>query len=441
MDFQYKRNRFKAKDIDATDTGIRVKDALVLIQQSDYYDDIYASLKVDEIINDTIEIPGARKLIEAVDTESKRYYKVDVDKKYEELSFSASPDESNILLKFGPSENYPVDFTALPIYSAQSDFFENSCSMSKYANRLIKNERIEVVLDNLERIRSIYAEGREHHEYKYRILRDDKGNHFFRASTSTTHYKDYNIGLSVFVALVSLHRHMKTNEDQYSVNRCEYTESEIRVFFEKRGHRSTKIGDIKYLVELNNSEIKEGAVRFSGVFSILVEDNKADRDAIQEEKRRLGLPIEDDYIPGGQRELLLKPRPARLKYSIASIKHNVNPQRAIPAMSLSSKLRDNEKQIYADLETLGDPKSLGMIRNSIAEKLQRIQTESELGEFKSIMQRSVPEAIQNYHELLRLMNRLDLIAEDSVEAKEQLRYLFYEALLDRRNPGFGQTEA
>jgi len=440
-DFQYKNNKFTSKDIDPEDTGVKIKDALLLIRDSEYYDDIYAALKVGEIINETVAIPGTQMLISCVDAESKRYTKIDVSKKYEDLQFEISDDESVINIAFTPSDNYPVTFTASPIYSAQTDFFENSCSMSKYANRLIRKERIKVVLENLESIRSIYKEGKDTHEYKYRLLKDSKGTHFFRATTSITHYKDYNIGLSVFVALVALYRHMQATTDKFVVNRCEYNESSIRVFFEKLGKRSTPIGEVKYLVELNNSEIKEGAVRFSGVCAIIIKDDKVDRDAVQKDRVQLGIESDyEEYEEGGERELFIKPRPTNLRYSIQGIKHNVNPKKAIPSMILASKIQKNEAKIYDDLASIGEARSFSMIRKSIVDKVKRIQKESDLGEFKSSMQNEIPEAIQNYHELLRLLNRLDLIASSSIDAKEQLRYLFYEALLERRNPGFEQPE-
>lgn len=434
-DFQYNIGRFSAKHISHDDEGVSVKDALLLINDSPFYQALYKSLKIEEILGDFIAIPGATKLISIVDIESNRYDKFDLHCEYNSLMFEASEDESLVEILFPQTEKHSKPFKATPIYNAQSDFLENSCLMSKYANKLIRKERMDLVLENLESIREIYKEGRDAHFYNYRLLLDKRRDlYYFRASTSTDFYNDYNIGLSVFVALISLHRHMGSTGTKYAVNRCEYSESFIRVYFEKLGERKkTKLGEIKYLIELSNSEIKEGSVRFSGTCAIVYKIGKEEKD--------LFVPIEGEEIIGDTKDLFVKPRPNNLKYSIDSIRHNYGPEKAVAGfLKIDKKIQANEAKMYADFDALEDASGLWAIRASIVDKVDRLHKETDLGEFKSSLKQAIPEAIQNFHELLRLMNNLDVIASPSVEAKENLRHLFYEALFERRKPNFGQSE-
>ena len=338
-------------------------------------------------------------------------------------------------ITFPPSETIAVPIKATPIYDAQLDFLEHSCNMSKYANKLIKKERMDLVLENLDSIREVYVNGRDTHRHNYRLLLDKRrNNYYFRAITSTDYYKDYNIGLSVFVALISIHRHMKSGGTSYAVNRCEYSESFIRVYFEKLGPRKkTKLGEIKYLIELSNSEIKEGSVRFSGTCAIVYPLNKNDQEVL--------ILIEGEEITEGLKDLFIKPRPTNLRYSIDAIRHNYSPEKAVAGfLIIDKKIKDNEDKIYSDFDALEDASELWKIRESIFEKVNRLQKESDLGEFKSSLKQAIPQAIDNFHELLRLMNHLDVIASSSVEAKESLRHLFYEALFDRRRPNFNQPD-
>lgn len=453
-DFKPKSKKISFKTIPNDDQGITVADALVLLDDSDYRDQILMALAIDEIAGDTIAIPGAASLVRSVLETDSEFEKFDLKRRYEDLTF-VRPDadsdyrERDVEIAFDATAEGHGRFVASPAYAAQPDLLEKTGSMRSYAKKLIEHERIDMVFHDLEEVRSIYDGEDEGHEHSYRIIKDlQSGHYYYRAITSTTHYKDYNVKLSVFVFLVAIHRLMQATGDEYVLNRAEHTESRIKAFFEKIGElHQSPLGKVKFLIELRNNEVKEGSVKFSGICAIVYEDNGTNASAPTAE----AVPVsfdeymdqyeEEDEVPGQTQDIYLTPRPNKLKYKIESIKHNVSPGKAMPRMLVAEKVKEVETLLYADLEMAADADTREKIRLIIKSKIKALPANSFLGAYKSQLNGNVPEILNNTEELLRMVGKLNLIVPNrNANAKDYLRYMFFEAVVERGRPGFGRTD-
>ncbi|MBO3270786.1 hypothetical protein [Hymenobacter defluvii] len=462
-DFKPKPKKLSFKTIPTEDTGINISDALVLLEDSEYKEDILAALKVEDLDGAFIAIPGATSLVNSVLMTDSLYEKFDLRCRYENLVFER-PDrtseyhEEDIDIKFDDTESSRGLFIASPAYDAQSDFLEKTGSMSKYAKKLITHSRIDMVYTDLEEVRSIYNASyteKDQHEFKYRIIKNLETNkYYYRAITSTDRYKDYNIKLSVFAILVAIHRLSISTGDEYILSKAEHTESKIRVFFEKIGKlEHTPLGDVKFIIELRNSEIRKGAVKYSGVCAIVYDNkendtdnnNNNDDDEIIDDFLEYEDEFDEDEAADDSsttNDIYLTPRPNRLKYLISSIKHNETPKKALSKMDIVEAVERVEKLIYSDLSVAPDLKSLEMIRILISNKIDALQNVSTLGKYKSELQSKLPETIENIEELLRLVNKLNLVVpEKNIDAKEYLRYLFFEAIVEKGRPGFSKLDS
>ena len=456
-DFKPKSKKLSFNTIPDTDQGITVADALVLLDDSDYREPILAALGIDEIRGDMIAIPGAASLVKSVLETDEEFEKFDLKRRYEDLTFvrpAAGDDyhETDVLLEFNAVDEGRGTIIASPAYTAQPDLLEKSGSMRNYAKKLIENERIDMVFHDLEEVRSIYnANSEEPHEYSYRIIKDlDTVNHYYRAITSTTHYRDYNIKLSVFVFLVAIHRLMQATGDEYILNRAEHTDSRIKAFFEKIGQlHQSPLGKVKFLIELRNNEVKEGSVKFSGVCALVYEEKSGETATVPSTTA----PVveydeyEDEYgdeaqvNPGRTQDIYLTPRPNKLKYKIESIKHNVSPGKAMPRMMVAEKVKEVENLLYADLAMAADADTLEKIRVIIKSKIKALPASSFLGAYKGQLNNSVPENLHNVEELLRMVGKLNLVVPNqNANAKDYLRYMFFEAIVERGRPGFSKTD-
>ena len=454
-DFKPRNKKISFNTIPDTDQGITVAQALVLLDDSEYRESILAALGIDEIAGDMIAIPGAAALVKSVLETDAEFEKFDLKRRYEKLTF-LRPDEDDdyrekdVLIEFNANDEGRGIIVASPAYNAQPDLLEKTGSMRNYARKLIDHERIDMVFHDLEQVRTIYnADSDEPHEYSYRLIKDlDSGDHYYRAITSTTHYKDYNIKLSVFVFLVAIHRLMQATGDEYILNRAEHTDSRIKAFFEKIGQlHQSPLGKVKFLIELRNNEVKEGSVKFSGVCALVYEEKElgmvpnTTAPAVEFDT------YEDEYGDEGQinpsqtQDIYLTPRPNKLKYKIESIKHNVSPGKAMPRMMVAEKVKEVENLLYADLAMAADANTLEKIRLIIKSKIKALPASSFLGAYKGQLNNSVPETLNNVEELLRMVGKLNLIVpNENANAKDYLRYMFFEAIVERSRPGFSKTD-
>jgi hypothetical protein len=453
-DFKPKTRKLTSKTYPAHDVGISVADALALIADSEYREPIMLALDIDSIAGDMIAIPGAASLVSSVLEVDSKFEKFDLHRHYQDLVFIRPNSESefyekDVEITFNAEDVSRGSFTASPAYGAQGDLLEKTGSMRNYARNLIEHERIDMVFHDLQQVRSIYNTEGEAHHYSYRILKDlDTGSHYYRALTSTSHYRDYNIKLSVFVFLVAIHRLTQETGDEYFLNRAEHTDSRIKAFFEKNAEpHMSPLGKVKFLIELRNNEVKEGSVKFSGVCALVYNENDHGAEAPTEPVEVEYDEFEDEFAADdasdddSTQDIYLTPRPNKLKYSIESIKHNVTPGKALPRMLLAEKVGLVEQMIYQDLQMAANAVDIEKIRVLIKSKIKAIPAASVLGAYKGLLNGAVPEVLNNVEELLRMVGKLNLVVPNkNANAKDSLRYMFFEAIVERSRPGFSKTD-
>ncbi|RZJ93173.1 MAG: hypothetical protein EOO60_05580 [Hymenobacter sp.] len=248
--------------------------------------------------------------------------------------------------------------------------------------------------------------------------------------------------------LVAIHRLTQETGDEYFLNRAEHTDSRIKAFFEKNAEpHMSPLGKIKFLIELRNNEVKEGSVKFSGVCALVYDENDHGAESPVEAAEAEYDEFEDEFAEDDEsdddstQDVYLTPRPNKLKYGIESIKHNVTPGKALPRMLVAEKVGVVEQMIYQDLQMAADAIDIEKIRLLIKSKIKAIPAASFLGAYKGMLNGAVPEVLNNVEELLRMVGKLNLIVPNkNANAKDSLRYMFFEAIVERGRPGFSKTD-
>lgn len=407
----FSKKSFTAKSIVSEDQGVSVKSVVQLIENSKFYEDLYKLLNVEEIIDDFINIPGAKTLVAVIKAEDKKYRKYDLESTFDRLHF-LKDDKGEFNFKFTEVDQEDIldtiegdSFTCEPIYSAKSDFFESTFGMEKYANSLTRGGHSDLIYRNLELIREIYSKGKSHKKV-YRLLQDIKGKFYLRAIVSNQ-YNDYNNNITVFLGLIALHQEMKNTDAKFVVNRCEYNESFVRIYFEKTNERIVeKVGIVKYIIELSNDEIKREALRFSGVTSIVYGGDNPESNEV--------------YI-----------KPDNLRSKILSITHKRTPEKAILELTSLSEYVKIENEMYDDVEKISLITKPEQIRFLVESKIDKTK-QNELRKYIIPLKRELQQRVDTIHQLLKLLNKLDLVVED-IDAKEYLRYIMYQVLIEARN--------
>ncbi|KAA9338960.1 hypothetical protein [Adhaeribacter soli] len=407
MEDKFRKKSFTDKDVQASDKGVPVKFVMKLIEKSPYYEDLCNLMGLDDIKDEFIEIPGASKLLQTVKAINSQFEKIDLDMSFPELSFTKTEDDGKFALIF-PSIDIETGemiegnkIIAKPIYSARSDFFSGLFKMERYANTLLEKGHDSIVTSNLEYLREVYSKSKTHKK-KYRLLKDNDG-YYFRAITSCNKYYDYNNNITVFIGLIALHIEAKTSPVKFLVKRCEFNESFIRIYFEKEESRPIeKVGSAKYIIEVSNDEVKREALKFSGVMALIFGDDKPEKG-----------------------ELFIKPKD--LKTSFLSINHGVPPKSALKALEKIAKYKEREEEQFQDLSQISKINNPDQIRFLIKSKVDKLKS-SELSKYKKEILTELLTRVDSIYDLLKLMNKIELIVED-IDAKEYLRYFLHEVLI------------
>ena len=272
------RRSFKKSENDFSDNGILVKDAMKLIERSEFYDEIIQTFNLDEIQADFIEIKGAKKLVDTLIDADEEFDKIDLDSSLENVRLHKYTDDNQIILEISDiQENTILTKTKKDIIHPQSIYSVRSEYLGMYGIdkylEYCKSQGYQDIIDaNIEllNIKATQCQTKK----KFRLLKKND-EYFVRAITSTDVYKDYNLRFSLFVTLIELHKLTKYKGHSFYVDRFNLSESDLTALFKSsRKETVTKDTEIGFAFELVNDEIRRDAVKLNGLFTVYMAGNE-----------------------------------------------------------------------------------------------------------------------------------------------------------------------
>ena len=387
--------------------GVLVKEALKLISKSKYRDEIYSTFKIEDIENEFIEIKGARSLVEGLIDSDEECLKIDIDSELNNVNLHKFTDESEIVLELLNIENkdlflkFNKDYVlGESIYSVKSDYLNEMFHAEKYLD-FCKSKKYEDIIDvNIKMLNEKSKQDKR--KKKFRLLIDNQDKIYIRGITSVESYKDYNLRMSLFIALIELHKLIKYNSHSYYVDGYSYTESNLKVTFKSNQFRSVS-DDIKlgFALELVNDEIRREAVKFNGVFTIFM----------------------------GDAEVYINPE---TRSSIASFSHSTNID------TFKEKLNELHERLDQFIEdTVEDAKKIKILSRPdlFREHLQFKIQNSKNSDFNLLYRDNVKKLltgkVNTIFELAEIFKRIDLLIEDDhVSSLDFWRYKLYQVLVE-----------
>jgi len=404
-------NKFKKKSVEKNDffngdDGIEISKLLELIKESEYYKKIIEHFKLNEDDQTKINIPGAKTLFNVLNSSNKKLRKVDINVELENIFFDYSVKFGIIFKNIQENEylnNKKIDsLLAFPIHSAEKDFFANLYEIDKYASILLKNEFKDILDTNLELLKQ-----KKQHRKKYRLIHDTEDNLFFlRAIVSTDRYYNYDNSLTAVIALLKLHFETLSTKVKYELHFFEYNESFLKLYFETSELKEIKgIGHLENTLLVSNDEIKREALRFSNICTIrfVASNNEVQR-------------------------LFIKPKDIKTK--VLTITHGMGVEKAFLNLENFVKSNENFEQLFKEVETITKIKEHNQIVHLVRDKIINSNTD-EIKKFKSELTKILLIDIKTTTQLLEIFNKLIYLEGLEIDAKEYLRYLIYEALINR----------
>lgn len=206
----------------------------------------------------------------------------------------------------------------------------------------------------------------------------------------------------------------KTGENFY-IKEFSYNESFVRVSFAKEKNRFIEgVGEIQYIIEVANDEIKREALKFVSAISIIYTSKDGDK-----------------------KDVYLKPS-NEAKWTILSVSHGSTPNTVMNNLTNLENYVSKEEEIYKNLESISKIKNLNLVRQVIQSRIDSSQNLN-IGAKKKQMVAELNAHVDHVYQLFDMLNKVEHLIED-VEAKDYLRYLFFDILVRNRSGRKGNDE-
>lgn len=421
------------------DAGVRVSRMLSLIEGSLYEKEIKEHLSVERYEKEIISIKGASTLVRRLEEIKDKFTKFDVLTTFDKVSFPVVgrgvnketddvfritfDDDKNKIIKYPSKVDEEVEkiiekelatIQAEPIYDSLRQVFSKLFRFEPYGSKLLlvyEPKRVEIVDTNLRLLKEYYTGKKLSH--RYRMLRENStGLYFFRALISSSRYQDYNVGVSVFIALLSMHKVMQEHKSNYVIRKFSYTESKVVALLENtKGERIDNIGEVRFQVLLTNSETTKGAVKLSGMYAIVVEVNG--------KKISLEGKQSDDN--------------KRFKDGILSISHGSNPETSINKMNVAANLRLVETRLYEEIRKIKTARQAEDLKKIFKARLETSKLMASSDASAAELNTLFNQQANSFGDLLKIMGKAQLIIEqDDMETKDALKYIVHDVLFGPR---------
>lgn len=399
------------------DDGVSVSQLLELLNLDDNLTiNLLESLDLKRFINDFIKISGARSLVQAQKAINTAYHKEDLASSLEDITVNNEEDFTLQFHNLNSSEylsqlNIPY-LTTKTKYSSRNDFFSWYYGMDKYASELMRNGLDSILYQNIELLKeSNIAE----QQRKYRILHDlNKDEFFVRAIISLDRYNNYDNNITILIALLSLHKKMQEENITYSLNRVEYNESYMKIFFEEDNKK--KLGDLGYvknIIQVSNDEVKREALKFEAISNIEFIDSETNQQEII---------IQSSFSK----------RP-KIKTNILAIAHSLSPDKLVEKLEEignSVEIHEELFKLISDISKIKDPLQIIHLVKELVKNARDENFKAHRIKIQNIIETHV---IDNMIQLLTLFSKMELITENDIEASEYVRYIIYQSLIEKKS--------
>lgn len=403
-----KRKSQKTAKKESLDDGISVYEALNLIRKSEYFDEIYEIFQIKEFENDFINIKGANLIVEQLIKSDEECLKLDIDCELSDVNIEKFTEENQIIFEFANIKDENVlkktksDLIyAESTYSVKSEYLNDMYQVEKYLDFCMKNRFQDIIKKNLEMLKEKNELNKK--AKKFRLLKREDNKYFVRGITSVDSYKDYNLRISLFIALIELHKLIKFKSHNYFVSSYSFTESDLKVTFKSStAKKITNNIEIGFALELVNDEIRRDAVKFNGIFTVIM----------------------------GNSEIYVKPE--ETKASILSFTHSVNID------TIKEKLNNLNERINIFInDTVDDARSIKILekpdlfREHLVQKIHNSRNVEFNKLYKAQIKSLLSNKVKTIFELAEIFNNINIvIADEHISSLDFWRYKLYQVLMD-----------
>ncbi|WP_237982854.1 hypothetical protein [Bacillus thuringiensis] len=342
--------------------------------------------------NDTLAIRGTKELYNQY--QKVIVNKIDVKESLDNLEYMGLTDKNEVILHFKAKP--PIEaIKTTGIYNSRKDFFDDIFRMGKFAQFCIEKGFKDLLKENIdELIIRLKDEKRQ-----FRLI-EHQNKWLLRGITSSEKYQNYDNNISLYLALLSLHKYAKEKRLNFYIENARMSDSNIDIFFEQE--EPIKINNLGYLhfgVHVSNNEIRKSP------FTIQL---------------RYRITDENNYHFNGT-----------LKKSILNIQHNCGIDKAKIKISEIFKIDTFQDEVLEHITKIQN--TTDFTRDAIYDVMNQIVHNKNLKkETKDNAKTVFKETVENTWTLIRAFNNMNEITTDLSE-KIYIEQLLHEIITKASN--------
>lgn len=413
-------NRFTQKRIvfdDALSSGkLKVSTLLALLNKHPYQKDVVEAFKTDDIKDEYIivdQIDIVYNKIKLIVGQFERFsilaHSKDITIRESAKAVDDVTGDHPLVFSFG--EYVEIDevkngLDCYAIYNSKNTFFDEY-DMTKYANRLYKNGLGGLAEYNINFFKILATTDKKFNKHRSYRLVVNNNELFLRGITSTDRYFEYGIDFTFVVAMLSLHKDMKTNKgNHYAISSAAVSESKLELIISDKQLKDAKeFGKVSSAMIVSTNDLGRGSLNFTKIIRV-----------------------------GGKMShgIYLFPAAEEAKQNKLIISHSTGPKRALGNLNEIYTLLNDTDEYIKDLHDVKGIKAPEELRTRIVNKLNSPRSAfKDIQALKDIFKMRIDNEIKAFAKLLEMCNKAEELEID-YDLKDKLRYIISDIILSGR---------
>lgn len=167
------------------------------------------------------------------------------------------------------------DLEAFAIYDARAAYL-NQYDMTKYANRLYKDQHYDLVRENINYFKSLAANSKKNAKPRsYRLL-EHKEELFVRGITSINQYNEYGVDFAFVVSMLVFNEIMKDHPgDNYTISSAALSASKLHLIIQDKALKEVKgFGKVSSSTEVSTNDLGDASFKFLNIIKVGIMDSR-----------------------------------------------------------------------------------------------------------------------------------------------------------------------
>lgn len=298
------------------------------------------------------------------------------------------------------------DLEAYAIYEAKNAFL-NQYDMTKYANRLYRDQDYELVKYNLEYFRNKAASAKRNDKQRsYRLL-EHKGQLFARGITSTNQYNEYGVDFAFVVSMLVFHGLMKERPgDNYSISSAAVSASKLELIIDDKYLKEAKgFGKVSSSTIISTNDLGNASFKFINIVKVGILDSR-------------GFFIFPEAKKDYKNEL--------------SVTHNTKADNALASIKETKNILRSADEFIEELEKVKSISTPDELRSRILFKLENKNSVfKKITSVKDLFKPVIINNLENFSKLMEMCRKAEELDID-YDMKDKLRYIISSIILNKK---------